>query len=147
GTPEPAPDDAARTLRCALAMIDAVERWNVERQAAGEPPVRIGIGLDHGPIVLGNIGNERRLEITAIGDAVNVAARLQEHTRSAAVGLAASERFIAAARAAGADAAVKRLEAGPYVSLRGRSELVRIWTLGGDDALPSFRPLAGEGAG
>jgi len=51
-------------------------RFNAERAAAGAPPVRIGIGLNAGPALVGMIGSSRRLEYTAIGDTVNVAARL-----------------------------------------------------------------------
>jgi adenylate cyclase len=128
GTPRPVPDDAARALSCALAMLEAMRAWNAERTAAGRPPVRIGIGLDYGPVVLGNIGSERRLEFTVIGDAVNVASRLEKLTREQGCELVASARVVAAA---GEQPAVRRLEEGPLVPLRGHEELVRIWTYGG----------------
>jgi adenylate cyclase len=127
GTPRPAADDASRALRCALAMLGAMQAWNAERAASGKPPVRIGIGLDYGPVVLGNIGSERRLEFTVIGDAVNVASRLEGLTRLHGVELVASDRLVAAADSG----AAAPLREGPLVPLRGHEELVRIWTFGG----------------
>lgn len=95
GTPRPRPDDTRRALTCALAMLAEIDTWNGEREAAGKPPVAIGIGLHYGPVVVGNIGDTRRLEFAVLGDTVNVAARLEAMTRTERCALIASDDLVA----------------------------------------------------
>jgi adenylate cyclase len=76
GAPIARIDDPDRATRAAIAMQQALRQLNVRWQAQGRPPLTVGIGLNAGEVFAGNIGSERRLEYTVIGDAVNVAARL-----------------------------------------------------------------------
>ena len=99
GTPNAGADDATRTLACCRAIAATVENWNAERRAAGAAPVRIGIGAHYGPVVLGDIGDERRLEFAVLGDTVNVASRLEALTRQLACTILASDDLVRAARA------------------------------------------------
>ncbi|MBY6082929.1 adenylate/guanylate cyclase domain-containing protein [Ruegeria arenilitoris] len=80
GTPVPTPLDAVNALSCARSMVDIIDRWNLERRRAGEEEIQVGIGVHFGPVVLGDIG-ANRLEFAVIGDAVNVAAKLEAMTR------------------------------------------------------------------
>ncbi len=64
-------------------MIDTIELFNVERDAAGKPPIRIGIGIASGAMVAGYAGTNERATYTCIGDTVNLASRLEGHTKVA----------------------------------------------------------------
>jgi len=76
GAPEAHPDDADRAMRAALDMLEALDALNARWQREGRPPLAMGIGLSYGDVFAGNIGSERRLEFTVIGEAVNQASRL-----------------------------------------------------------------------
>jgi adenylate cyclase len=77
GAPVEMPDHADRALATALEMDEALAEMSKHRQAEGWKPLRQGIGIDTGMVVAGQIGSEDRMEYTVIGDAVNVASRLQ----------------------------------------------------------------------
>ncbi len=74
-------EDARQALRCALAMQEELARLNERLATEGRPAIRIGIALNHGEVVAGNIGSPHRMEYTVIGDAVNLCWRLQERTK------------------------------------------------------------------
>lgn len=77
GTPVPVADAADRAVRAARGMTEALERLNVVRAARHEPPLAQRIGIHAGPAVVGNVGTSQRLEFSVIGDAVNVANRIE----------------------------------------------------------------------
>jgi adenylate cyclase len=76
GAPIAAEDDADRAMTAALDMMRGLDELNKKWRAEGKPTLQIGIGLNYGEAFAGNIGSERRLEFTVIGDAVNTASRL-----------------------------------------------------------------------
>lgn len=125
GTPRGGPADATNALRAAVAMRNAVAAWNRLRAAAGHAAVRVGIGVHYGPVVLGDIGGESRLEFAVLGDTVNVASRLERVTRELGVEIVASDDVVAQARREGSDEVT--LRQGPPQILRGRSAPVAIW--------------------
>lgn len=81
-------DDA---INAALAMLKRLERLNAIRLAAGDPEIRIGIGLNTGLAMAGAVGGRHRVETTVISDAVNLAARLESLTKTYAVPILISE--------------------------------------------------------
>jgi adenylate cyclase len=84
-------NDAKSAVQAALLMRRELRSLNQERQAANLNPLRIGIGLNHGTVVVGQIGATIRSEFACIGDAVNVAARLEGVTKIFHTDLAVGE--------------------------------------------------------
>jgi len=76
GAPIGGPDDADKAIRSAIDMMRELETLNARWRAEGRPQLRIGIGVNYGEAFAGNIGSEKRLEFTVIGDTVNTARRL-----------------------------------------------------------------------
>ena len=83
GAPLPLPDHRESAVRAALEMIELVELFNLERAAAAKPQIRIGIGIASGEMVAGYAGTNDRATYTCIGDTVNLAARIEAHTKVA----------------------------------------------------------------
>jgi adenylate cyclase len=131
GMPTQGDRDAENALQCAERMLQALERWNDERGTRNEPPLRIGIGLHYGPVVVGDVGSAHGMSFTLIGDTVNIASRLQGLTRDLATPLVVGDPLVRAVRPGSGGAAarqIRRLEDRGKHALRGRNELVRIWT-------------------
>jgi len=80
-------DHETRAIACALDIIKNMEDLNKEFKKKGMPPIAIGIGINTGKAVIGNMGSESRFDYTAIGDAVNTAARLESATKEVGVDL------------------------------------------------------------
>ena len=131
GATAASPDDAASALNCAEMMLETLERWNHEREEKGDARLDIGIGLNYGPVVLGDVGSEHGMSFTAIGDTVNTSARLQVLTRSLKTQLVVGDAVVRAIEALSPEVAAERLgrleDLGEH-SLRGRASPVRIWT-------------------
>ena len=81
GAPFPRPDDAINSVKTAQGMLKSLGKLNSIRVKRGEFPIEIGIGINTGEVVVGNIGSAKRMDYTVIGDAVNLAARLESATK------------------------------------------------------------------
>jgi class 3 adenylate cyclase len=117
GAPEPLPGHAERAVRCALAMQARQRELNAEAEALGAAPLTMGIGINTGIVIAGTMGGSGRLQYTVIGDAVNVAARLQ--------GEAEAGEVLATAATVAAAPGVRSEPVGP-VMVKGRSGAVEV---------------------
>jgi adenylate cyclase len=129
GAPDPVPDHAERALRCALAMQHRQAELNAEGWgSAAIDGLHIGVGVNTGLVIAGAVGGGGRLEYTVIGDAVNVAERLQSEAAGGEV--VASAATIAAADGVAAEAIGLR-------TVKGREEPVEVFRVLASDAGPS----------
>jgi hypothetical protein len=80
GAPLAAPDDTARAVACAVDMQCALDDFNAEQRRLGHAELGMGIGVNTGEVVVGNIGSERRTKYGAVGTAINMAYRIESET-------------------------------------------------------------------
>ncbi|MPW23408.1 adenylate/guanylate cyclase domain-containing protein [Paraburkholderia sp. CNPSo 3157] len=73
---------AANALRAVDAVMHAVDGWRATRSRSGQPAPDVGAGIASGPVLFGIVGDGKRLEYTVIGDAVNLAAKLEKHNKA-----------------------------------------------------------------
>jgi adenylate cyclase len=127
-------DHADHACASALAMLSELDRINVdlEREAKAEgrvfQPLHIGVGINTGECVVGNMGSDERFAYTAMGDAVNLASRLEGQTKTYHVGIIIGE----ATRAAAPSWAALELD---LIAVKGKHEAVRVYALLGDAEL------------
>ena len=119
----PRADDATRAVEAAVAMVGRRRAMNVERETAGLPPIHIGVGIHVGPVIMGHIGSRHRLAYTVIGDAVNVAARLEAATKEHHCPILISEDV------AMTPGQLLPTEAIGELSLKGRAAAVRVFAV------------------
>lgn len=77
GAPMPQEDHALRGVMAGIKILDDLDKWNAERERIGMPAVQVRIAVNSGPVVVGDIGSENRVDYTVLGNTVNVAARLE----------------------------------------------------------------------
>ena len=118
GAPLPLPDPCGAAIKAALEMIEMIELYNREPERKGKPPIRIGIGIASGDVIAGYTGTQQRATYTCVGDAVNVAARLETQTKTSGhpILVDAPTRLGLAERC--------RFESLGAVSLKGKAESV-----------------------
>src|SRR6185436_19966050 len=128
GVPDVGKRDATDALACARGMLTALTAWNGERTGQGLLPLRMGIGLHYGPVVMGDIGSERSMAFATVGDTVNVTSRLQSLTRDLNATIVASTELIAAVNREAAEQVLLGglTGRGPQL-LRGRDTPIEIW--------------------
>jgi adenylate cyclase len=127
GIPRPSPDDAARALRCALAMRAAVDRWNVERRATATDQVDVRIGCQFGPVVVGAIGSERNLSYAVVGDTCNVASRLQGLCRELDASVCTGDDLVRRLDPVAHADLLAAVRSAGTVTLRGREQAINVW--------------------
>jgi adenylate cyclase len=128
------PEHARLACRAALAMQTAVGKINQKRDGDAEP-IRLGIGVNTGTCVVGNVGSPQRFDYSVLGDVVNTAARLEETTKSYGVPIILGETTAAAVK----DFAL--IEIGT-AALRGKDRPVKLYALAGDETVAQHARFA-----
>jgi adenylate cyclase len=91
GVPFQRADDADRAVQASLRMFRGLRDFNARRASENKPPIRMGVGINTGELVSGNIGSLKRMEYTVIGDHVNLGARLETLSKQYGVSFLISE--------------------------------------------------------
>ena len=131
GVPTALPDAASRAIRAATGMQRGLERHNAARQAQGLPPLQQTIGVHYGEVVVGNIGSHDRMQYTVLGDAVNVASRLQGLAGDVGAGILASAAVV---EVAGRMAGVRTPQPKGVLAIRGRPEGIAAYAIDAEPA-------------
>ncbi len=116
GAPIAHEDEPERAIRAGLAIQDALSALNRERVGRGEPELRARIGIHTGPVVVGTVGNDLKMDYTAIGDTTNLAARLQGLADPGSILVSATTRNLVAGQF--------ELRETPPVEVKGKREPV-----------------------
>jgi adenylate cyclase len=119
GAPIGEADDPDRALAAAIDMLAELDKLNARWRLDRRPELQIGIGLNYGEAFAGNIGSERRLEYTVIGDTVNTASRL--------CGVAGPGEILLSESMVRALHHPHEFEAGAPLELKGKSQPVPVW--------------------
>jgi adenylate cyclase len=127
GPPLPGPVDATNAARCALHILQAVERWNDRSQRSGDAAIRIAIGIHYGEVVQGDIGSDKQLELTVVGDTVNIASRVETYCRSLDAAVLVTRAFIDLLRSEGSEKLAARFTDQGHHLLRGRTEPIHLY--------------------
>ena len=128
GAPEKHDDDALQSVISSLEMIEALKKFNENQRKIGKCEFQIGIGLNYGEVTVGNIGSERKMDYTVIGDAVNLASRMEGLTKTYHSELLISESLFEELRKSAPNAGLSyRLL--DTVAVKGKTKGVRIFTV------------------
>jgi class 3 adenylate cyclase/HAMP domain-containing protein len=133
GAPVGRDTDALQSVLAALEMIDALDSFNETQRRLGLAEFRVGVGINYGPATVGNIGSERKMDYTVIGDSVNLASRMEGLTKIYQAELLITQGLYEELRkprrepAEGAESLRFRLL--DTVAVRGKSQGFRIYTV------------------
>lgn len=131
GAPVAHEDDPERAVRAALEMVAATEEFARQLKASHGIDFRIRAGINSGPVVVGNVGTDLRYEYTALGDAMNVAARMQAAARPGTVMITANTQRLVGD--------VFELEDLGAIAVKGKTEPIHAFRVVGLTALPGRR--------
>jgi adenylate cyclase len=118
--------DAQQAVAAALAMRKALARLNISWKQRGMQELSFGIGINHGTPIVGNLGSEQKMEVSVIGDAVNLASRLEGLTKEYKLDLLLGESVVPIVQKRFA------LRTVDSVQVKGKTKPVRVFTVAAD---------------
>ncbi len=127
GVPTPKAEDAASALACARDLVEDIRQRNAQLVAQGQAPFDLSVGIHYGPVVIARLGGPTQAQITAAGDTVNVASRLETLTRAHGATIAISDAVVDAVGAVGRVDLLAGFEELPNQTIRGRVERLVVW--------------------
>ena len=131
GAPVKHEDDALQAVLSGLDMIDALKGFNEHQKKIGKPEFHIGIGINYGIVTVGNIGSERKMDYTVIGDMVNLASRMEGLTKTYHAEILVSETLYGALKStAEKEASALSFRLLDTVAVKGKTKGVKIYTAG-----------------
>jgi adenylate cyclase len=130
GAPLDLPDHARRACSSALDMMRELEKLNEKWLAEGKKPVDIGIGINTGPMMVGNMGSEQRFDFTVMGDSVNLGSRLEGANKNYKTNVIISEYTYEKVKG---EFLCMELDS---VRVKGKRKPVKIYNLLGFNSLP-----------
>lgn len=135
-------NNADDSVNAAIAMLNRLSEYNQGRQRAGYQPIQVGIGINTGSLMLGTVGGHNRMDSTVIGDAVNLASRLEGLTKIYGVSLVISHQTFAHLQNPG-EYSIRIIE---RLKVRGKTEPVAVFEVfDGDDPTVKAGKLATVG--
>jgi len=129
------PTNADDAVRGSIGMFRQLASYNTERESSGLQPIRIGIGLNSGRLMLGTVGGEERMDGTVISDAVNLASRIEGLTKVFGASILISEHTYAKLK----DPSLYGLRAVARVRVKGKTEPVTVYEVFDGEASESVR--------
>ena len=117
--------EALKSVQAAIGMLGNVELFNQDREKDKKNPLRIGIGIHSGPVIIGTVGSEERMESTVTGDSVNLAARLEGLTKFYRSQILISQSTY---ELIGSESSIEFREL-DLVQVKGKEELVKIYEI------------------
>jgi class 3 adenylate cyclase/HAMP domain-containing protein len=131
GAPEKHDDDALQSVLAGLDMIEALAVFNANQKKLGKPEFRIGVGVNYGEVTVGNIGSERKMDYTVIGDSVNLASRMEGLTKTYHADLLISENVYVELQKKLSEPGAPKLyfRLLDTVAVKGKTRGVRIYTV------------------
>jgi adenylate cyclase len=140
GAPLPRDDHEIQAVRTALDMMERLRRFNETAPSRGWPPLEIGIGINTGEMVFGNMGSANHMSLTVMGDEVNLASRLEGLTSLYGAGIIVSEATLAGARGRGdGELPARELD---LVRVKGKERPVRIFEIFDEGRRARSRPTS-----
>ena len=127
GAPVKHKDDALQAILAGFDMIDAVRSFNEKQKKLGKPEFNIGIGINYGTVTVGNIGSERKMDYTVIGDMVNLASRMEGLTKTYHSEILVSETLYDAVKKSGSKETL-HFRLLDTVAVKGKTKGVKIYT-------------------
>ena len=131
GAPEKHDDDALQSVLSGLDMIDALAGFNKNQRGLGKSEFHIGVGINFGEVTVGNIGSERKMDYTVIGDAVNLASRMEGLTKTYHAELLVTESVYEEVQktAAGGNSPALHFRLLDTVAVKGKTKGVKIYAV------------------